>query len=83
MIPDDIHFTLSYQFWFFGEPAEGDKALKIFDDLVAQSNGTIIYSYREKKETEIFDWRFELINEVSFLSSRLIQEENLASKESR
>ena len=28
----------AYHFWFFGEPSEGDKAMKIFDDLVAQND---------------------------------------------
>ena len=60
--------------------------MKIFDDLIAQSHGAIIPLNTEKIESDIFDWRLPGIDRsgvTSYISSRLIQKENIATEESK
>ena len=57
--------------------------MKIFDDLIAQ-NDKIVSLEKEKRETEIFDWRaFTCGSEASYISSRLVPKENFATEESK
>ena len=60
--------------------------MKIFDDLIAQSQGTIIPLSAEKRESDIFDWRLpgaDSSGMARYISSRLIQKENIATEESK
>ena len=57
--------------------------MKIFDDLIAQ-NDNITSLKKEKRETEIFDWRAPIVgSEASYISSRLVPKENFATEESK
>ena len=49
--------------------------MKIFDDLIVQSQGGIIPITTEKIESDIFDWRLQGVDRsgvTSYISSRLI-----------
>ena len=84
--PMDTNKYVATYLLFFGEQSEAERALQIFDDLVDREEG-IFWIQNDKSNHESFmDWHGPTTDAVggnNFLSSRLIQQENLATEEAK
>ena len=61
--------------------------MKIFDDLIAESNGDIFYTSKFSYNSDELDWRDPdpdySVKINRYMTSRFVQEENLATVEAR